>query len=83
VFYFKARLCLFSDRAFDAHLFTFFGASSYCSILFSRISATLSTINLFRAKKKKKTNVVLFFFFRMNATLSSGGIFDDLFFKWW
>lgn len=54
VFYFRAGLCLFPKRALDAHLFTFFRACSYCSILFFEVLATLSVVNLFRAKKESR-----------------------------
>jgi hypothetical protein len=73
--------CFVSKRMFDAHLFSFFRASS-CSILFFRAGATLSTIHLFRGEKQSKCCFISFFFIA-NATLSSGGIFDSLFFKWW
>jgi hypothetical protein len=66
---------------FDAHLFSFFKASSCCSILFFRLGATFSTIHLFR--EKKGANAVLYPLFIASATLSSGGIFDNFLFKWW
>jgi hypothetical protein len=75
-------LCFFSKRILDAHLFSFFRARSCCSILFSRTGATLSAVHLFKAKKKEQVLLYILFFI-VSATFSSGGIFDNLFFKWW